>query len=280
MYHFDPQILAYELTTLYLFTFDDFVTIVLTNTIYGTALPLAGGLLQPPAFAADLISRVPLVLLWVWINLLLFNLSNQSQPGAILEDATNKPWRPLPAGRLSSWKVHSYTTATSLATLVISLVFGGTYPSLCLQVLTFWYNDLGGGENWILRNVLNAGGYLCFLVGAMQVAVGVQKLHYSDKGWEWLCWTSTIVACTMHIQDLYDQEGDRLRHRRTIPLVFGDSVARYTIALPVVIWSLVAPTFWVSNVFGFLPSVALAAMRRLEFVDYLYSHASLMGLVV
>ena len=91
----------------------------------------------------------------------------------------------------------------------------------------------------------------------MQVARGSQQFDFSNKGLKWPGWTSAIITCTMQIQDLYDQEGDRLRARRTIPLVFGNAIARYSIAIPVVFWSFVAPAFWTLSIFGFLPSVTL-----------------------
>lgn len=259
MYRVCAHKILYSLKTLYIFTADDFISIVLPNTTCGIALPLAGGILQQPSLVCDIIPRIPLVLSWVWANLLFFNMSNQSQPGAVLEDATNKPWRPIASGRISAQHVQYYISATRLVLFGMSLALGGTYPSLLLQFLTFWYNDLNGGEEWIFRNFLNAGGYLCFTIGAMQVAIGTQNFQFSNRGLKWLCWTSAIISCTMHIQDLYDQEGDKLRNRRTIPLVFGDSIARYSIALPVVLWSLVAPAFWTSSLFGFLPSVTLGA---------------------
>ena len=250
----------YGLKTLYLFTADDFISIVLPNSLCGIALPLSGGILQRPASVSDVIPRVPLVLSWVWLNLLLFNMSNQSQSGAIPEDVANKPWRPVASGRISVHQVQNYIKATRFGLFGISLVLGGIYPSLLLQALTFWYNDLKGGEEWMFRNLLNAGGYLCFTIGAMQVAVGTQNLDCSNRGLKWLCWTSAIISCTMHTQDLYDQVGDRLRDRRTIPLVFGDSTARYSIAFPVIIWSSVSPAYWTSSVFGFLPTVALGTI--------------------
>ena len=116
---------------------------------------------------------------WVWINLLLFNVSNQSQPGAVLEDTENKPWRPIPAGRLSAKHARKYIGILHVVTIGISLMLGGVHPCLALHLLTFWYNDLGSGETWALRNFINAGGYLCFITGAMQVAIGSQYLEYS-----------------------------------------------------------------------------------------------------
>jgi hypothetical protein len=37
---------------------------------------------------------------------------------------------------------------------------------------------------------------------------------------------------TLHMQDMYDQAGDSLRDRRTLPLVVGDSSARWMTIVP------------------------------------------------
>ena len=94
------------LNILYLFTRDDFISIVIPNVTCGIALPLADGILHRPPVAYVPISRAPLVMVWVWVNLLLFNMSNQSQPGAIEEDSVNKPWRPIVSGRMRVKEVH------------------------------------------------------------------------------------------------------------------------------------------------------------------------------
>lgn len=250
----------FHLHTLYLFTIDDFISIVIPNATCGITLPLASGLLQRPASVRDIIPEVPLVVFWVWTNLLLFNMCNQTRPGAILEDSVNKPWRPMVSGRISAQSVQYHIVVTRLGLIGISLALGGIVPCVVLQLLTFWYNDLDGGETWFLRNCINAGGYLCFIIGGMQVAMRSQILNLSDGGVTWFIWTSAIIALTMHTQDLYDQEGDKLRNRKTIPLVFGDYFARCSIALPTVVWSLIAPTFWTSSLVGFLPSVALGTI--------------------
>ena len=266
MYPLTYHILAHHFMNLYLFTCDDLLTIVLTNTICGTALPMARDLVQHSGTILDLILRVPFTSCWIWVNLLLFNISNQSQPGAIPEDSLNKPWRPLPAGRLDSKHITKYKIATSLTALAISFRLGGISPCLCLQVLTFWYNDLRGGDHWCSRNIINAGGYFCFVTGAMQVATGVQSLQYSDIGQKWLYCISIVVAGTIHIQDIYDQPGDRLRGPKTIPLILGDVVARYTVALPVLIFSFLAPAFWKLSPCGFLPTVILGGTVGIRLV--------------
>lgn len=255
---------TYMLVTLYLFTHDDLVPILLTNTFCGSTLALTNAFLEQPRMLHDVVSRVPIVSSWIWINLLVFNLSNQSQPGAIREDSSNKPWRPLPAGRISLRQMRNLRIKVSLVAIVFSCAFGGIYQTFCLHLLTVGYNDLAGGEHWISRNLLNAAGYLSFMIGAMEVAVGVQGLQYTATGWRWLCWTMAIIASTMHIQDLYDQEGDKARGRKTIPLVFGDLIARCTVALFVVFWSLVAPTLWWSDIWAIVTSMTLGIVVALR----------------
>ena len=241
---------------LYLFTVDDLVSIVIPNTVCGSLLPLAGKLVREPVVTRDIIARVPLVLSWVWCNLLFFNISNQSQPGAILEDNLNKPWRPIASGLVRLQSVKYYIHAVRLALFFLSLALRTTLPTVCIQLLTLWYNEFQGGEGWISRNMLNAGGYLCFMVGSMQIAMG-SEVGFSNVGLRWLGWTWIVISSTMHIQDLYDQAGDRARDRRTIPLVFGDMNARYSLALFVILWSFVAPTLWGVSIAGGLPSAVM-----------------------
>ena len=57
-----------------------------------------------------------------------------------------------------------------------------------------------------------------------------------------------------------DQEGDRARGRGTMPLVVGDTLARWSIALAVMFWSLVCPAFWVLDVQGWIMPVFLGSV--------------------
>lgn len=253
------------LKTLYLFTSDDLKGIVLTNTLCGIMMPLAGSMVQPQISAKDAVMRTPLVILWVWTNLLLFNVSNQRRPEAIQEDGKNKPWRPLPAGRLKGDQARRLLIALHPIAALLSYTLGAICPCLVLQTLTFLYNDLGAGDTWILRNLVNAGGFLCFLAGAVQVTLGSHPSEYCPDTFGWMFLLGTTISSTMHIQDLYDMAGDQLRGRKTIPIVFGDSPARFSLVFLVPTWSIVAPTFWRLPAVGFLPSTALGVViaRRL-----------------
>lgn len=75
---------------------------------------------------------------------------------------------------------------------------------------------------------------------------------------------------TDSLQDMADQEGDRARGRGTMPLVLGDWPARWTIAVPVVFWSLACPIFWNLDVYAWIMPASIGlmvAVRLLTFRD-------------
>ena len=263
MFTLSTSSLFYHARTIYLFTCDDLVAILLTNTASGSVLAMTDSALSQPMAAHDVFWRLPQMCLWIWVNLLFFNLSNQSQPGAMLEDGQNKPWRPLPSKRITFKASRNWGLVVSLVAITGSTVLGGTVWSIALQILTFFYNDLNGGEHWLSRNPLNASGYLCFALGAMDVAARSLSHQYSNQALKWLGSTWIIIASTIHIQDLYDQAGDRMKNRKTLPLVWGDATARGTAALFVFAWSTVMPATFQSRC-GSIPALLLGATVALR----------------
>ncbi|KAL8938661.1 MAG: hypothetical protein Q9216_003781, partial [Gyalolechia sp. 2 TL-2023] len=245
------------LIALYLFTADDMESIVLMNTISSIVIHTVANASREDFSTIEVVIRAPLVCSWLWVNLLVFNVSNQRRPKAIAEDVKNKPWRPLPSGRLQ--KSHAtwlFALLHPLAAL-ISYQVGALYPCIALQVLTFIYNDLEAGDRWEMRNIINAGGFISFLAGALLVLRGSQQYKYNEQIIAWMTLLGVVVTSTMHVQDLYDQDGDKLRGRKTIPLVFGDYYARRSIAVAVLFWSFALPAYWRLGVFRYTPSVAL-----------------------
>lgn len=74
---------------------------------------------------------------------------------------------------------------------------------------------------------------------------------------KWFAIIGGIVFTTVHLQDLYDQDGDALRGRRTLPLVIGDLPTRWLIAAVMPIWGLACPLFWRATAIGWIFSVSL-----------------------
>lgn len=100
----EPTML-FRLRTLWLFTRSDLKTIVGPVTCFGLCNAIAMDVSLSNSDAAttalSILPRLPATFLWVWTNLLPFSMNNQSQQCSIVEDRINKPWRPIPSGRIS-----------------------------------------------------------------------------------------------------------------------------------------------------------------------------------
>jgi 4-hydroxybenzoate polyprenyltransferase len=210
---------------------------------------------------ADIWHRAPLSVFWLWINLLPFTIGNQRQPDSIAEDGLNKPWRTMPSKRMTPSQARTLMLFLYPLALVTSLQIGGLWQCLSLMALGFWYNDLRGGDrSCVIRNLINACGFNRFTTGALEVLlVGTQHPPTSAL----ICWQlliSAIIFTTVQTQDMYDQLGDGLRGRRTVPLVFGDALGRWSIVVPMAFWCLFCPWYIGSPPAGFAISVGLGGL--------------------
>ena len=242
--------------TLYLFPRDNLIDIVVLGYSFGVICALCG-----PIFGFDtslglleILCRSPAMLFWSWTNLLLFTVSNQRHLESIKEDAINKPSRPLPAKRLTAAEATSLMYAMYPIVILFSVCSGGLGPCLLLMFITLWYNECRGAETPFIKNFLNGGGFACFLAGPLEVLVigrGSSILRYS-RAVQWLALIAFAIFTTSHTQDFRDLEGDKLRNRRTVPLVIGDTPARWLVVIIVLLYSCIAPMFWHMGVAGFL----------------------------
>ena len=130
-----------------------------------------------------------------------------------------------------------------------------------LMSLTWMYNDLGGADkNYIVRNLINACGFVGYSSGATIVAAGYGKNELNGKACVWLAVVGAIVFSTLQMQDMADMEGDAARGRRTLPFVHGETVALWSIAVPVAAWSFICPALWGCGVIGYGISNAVGSL--------------------
>lgn len=247
--------LAYfHIQTLWLFTFNEYQTIILPWTACGFFGALSGGALttnESPDFWV-IFNRLPLVFLWMWAHTLVFMVSNQRLPQSVVEDGINKTWRPLPSGRVSGVQARRLLLGLVPATMALSRLLGGEQFSALSLLLTWLYNDLEGADDgYIVRNLINALGLICWSAGATLVACGKDSCQLNPMGYQWLRIKTAIIFTTLQVQDLRDQKGDLARGRKTAPIVLGDGVTRWTIAIPVGIWSLICPYLWDLGPYGY-----------------------------
>ena len=175
------------------------------------------------------------------------------------EDKINKPWRPLPSARISITQARRLLLFAIPASLVVIYFFlGGVEETVLLYCLTWMYNDCGGAEeNFAIRNLIIAVAYALYGNGALRIACAYNGSTVICQTYAWHAVVSGAIFFTMQMQDLKDQEGDRARQRRTAPLILGDAVTRWTIAIPTLAFSIACLAFWDLNLFtaaGILPA--------------------------
>ncbi|ORY16760.1 UbiA prenyltransferase family-domain-containing protein [Clohesyomyces aquaticus] len=232
--------------TLYLFTANDFMTFAIPTTLFAVFGACSGPVLtsNPNPDLLSTLLRLPAALLGVWTNLLIFNISNQRSPSAVEEDKINKPHRPLPSGLITSDGSRRVLLAAVPLVLLLNWTLGAWQETLLLFTSTWMYNDLQGcDEDWILRNLLIAVGYGLYSCAALRIMTGSEH-SITATGLQWLVIITLVMFITQHICDIKDQEGDRSRGRRSAPIVLGDELVRWSVAVPILVSSIISPMFF------------------------------------
>lgn len=252
----DSRSCLYHVVTIYLFTCNNLIDSVFLAYSFGVI-----GALCSPVFGIGasvgllgILRKTPAMLIWSWTNLLLFNLHNQRHPKAILEDAINKAWRPLPAKRITAAETTYVMYAMYPIVILSSMCSGGLVPCLVEMFCCIWHNEWRGDESPFFKNFLNAVGIACLLAGPLEILVlgSGNSLFRHPCVIQWLALIAFAVLTTVHTQDFRDVDGDKLRGRRTIPLAIGDAPARWIVVIGVLLFSYLAPAFWQLGVAGFL----------------------------
>lgn len=144
-------------------------------------------------------------------------------------------------------------------TLSCGLSFGLNIlgPSVALVVFTYMYNDLGGADDTILRNILNACGLLSFGAGATAICggSGFRAAPLTPLAYGWFVVVAAVITTTVSVQDLEDCEGDRARGRKTMPLILGDEPTRYILSALIIAWTTLCPIFWNVTPLACIPSL-------------------------
>ncbi|GAB1318216.1 hypothetical protein MFIFM68171_08426 [Madurella fahalii] len=240
------SIVAYHAKTAFLFTCNNLKDTVVTGVLFGAFHGrVAANLSMGPSLSwTQILLTAPMMLLWSWCNLFLFVLHNQRHPLTVIEDARNKPWRPVPSGRITPGQTTVVMLCMYPVVLLVALTVGGLGPCLLEAIFCLGYNELNGASHPFAKNLLNGLGFACFLAGPLEVVTG--RSIFSGRGeaaW-WLGTMAAAIATTIHTQDFRDCEGDKAAGRRTVPLAMGDTNARLVAAAGFCIWTAVSCWYW------------------------------------
>ena len=211
--------ILYDIHTIWLVTRNDLKSIVFPETAFGICSALSGPIITSnnSPNAISVLQRIPLVILWVWINVLIFDLANQRLPNSIIEDSINKAWRPIPSGRLTACQARRLLLAVLPIAILVTYYTGGMEETIVMNTLMYMYNDLGGAdENFVVRNLINAAGFICYSAGAIRVACGHGECSLNEKAYQWLAIIGGIVFSTLQMQDMVSL----LQKRRVIDQLY------------------------------------------------------------
>ncbi|KAM5381553.1 hypothetical protein ACJA88_004628 [Fusarium oxysporum] len=262
--------LAYHFVTLCLFTKSDMPTSTGINTTFAIAGILAGpGTISNADIEwNDMGKGILVALYFTWHLTLCFNLGNQRQPQSVIEDGVNKPWRPIPAGRISPELTHKWQLVSIVSLLALCYTTLGAWQETAFYLFCTWlYNERAWGDkSWWQRALMNACGITTNRVATLRVAVTAiqanshENFEFTNKGLGWFLMCASLVFTTIQVQDLRDQEGDKLIDRQTFPLILGDAPTRWITAVAVMIWSLVCPLYWGLGVVGCAVPISTGAI--------------------
>ncbi|KAI4871157.1 UbiA prenyltransferase family [Hypoxylon rubiginosum] len=226
------------LSLIWAFTESDFSTFVIPNTAFGLLGAAAAASLSEGVRPSGLevLRRLPIVIAYNWSNLLSFDLANQRAPESVAEDRLNKPWRPIPSGRITGDQARRVMLISIPLTLWFNYYLGVWEQGIVTHITTWLYNDLRGMDEPFVRDILISVGYGMFNSGSLQIALG-SEASTNWNGTSWICLISSVILTTMQIQDLKDQAGDRLRGRKTMVLFLGEETSRRSIGFFVCFWT-------------------------------------------
>ncbi|KAG1736677.1 UbiA prenyltransferase family-domain-containing protein [Suillus paluster] len=219
-----------HLQTAWLFTKSDFKTIILpvmmfTNVVSPRHNPLA----------------LSCSLSWLWLHLFQGNVSNQSYSAH--EDLLNKPWRPVPSGRISVKNSRALRWGLMVFCLGFSSLFNFNVliTSAVFTILVIVHDDFGLSGHPIGKNLLNVGAYVSFELGSTLVLSDEPSLDRTSI--TALCCSGLVILMTIHVQDFADVNGDRMLGRRTLPIVAPEGSRIYILCvLPLISFALAS--FW------------------------------------
>ncbi|KAH6646526.1 UbiA prenyltransferase family [Truncatella angustata] len=182
------------------------------------------------------------MILWSWGHLLVFNLHNQLRSRA--EDAINKPWRPIPRGRISEQQTVELLYFLYPLMVCMSACVGGLRVSVLELAACLWYNEFKGSADPLLKNLLNGIGITCFMAGPLELLLQDPATSNNGRLGQWIIILAGAIVMTVHVQDFRDMPGDGAAGRVTLPIAMGDTNARILAAVSAACFTYISCWLW------------------------------------
>ncbi|ORY10381.1 hypothetical protein BCR34DRAFT_588596 [Clohesyomyces aquaticus] len=166
--------LRHHIRSVFLFTASDIETVIIPQLLFAFSSTLTGGFRTSPAFipTESLLRALAKACVWVFITLLVEDITNQRRPESVLEDSANKPWRPLPSGRLTPEAAQQWLLFIVPCAMAIGVILGAYKETVTLFVFVWMYNDIDGDKDVWCRNAVNMAGLSSFSAGVTAITSG------------------------------------------------------------------------------------------------------------
>ncbi|KAF9460065.1 UbiA prenyltransferase family [Collybia nuda] len=216
-----------HLHTLILFTWTDYQTIVIPITIFACAT-------APIQSLSKLIQGC----VWIWFHLILCNVSNQVR--AKEEDSINRPWRPLPSGRVAFQKTLVFRWIMVILCVIWSAIYGFdiVVTTLGLIITTIFYDEGQVSRHPFGRNLCNVGRYIAFQFGATTIMNRLDRTSMAA-----ILLSGVMILTTIQAQDFPDVDGDIASNRITFP-IYTPELSRVFTFFIIPLWSFILCWFW------------------------------------
>ncbi|KAH9483180.1 Fumagillin beta-trans-bergamotene synthase [Psilocybe cubensis] len=248
--------LGYHAYTIFLFTKSD----IKTTLIPVGCFALGAAPLSP----TNSLSHAVQAIFWLWLHLLHFNLANQVHDPE--EDMINKPWRPIPTGRITLAQATVLRYLAPFVCMAVSLLYSRAvfYAALIFAILVPIYHEAKGDSHWLSRNFMNAFGYACFSTGSTLIA-SPNRAQLDVPGALSIFTITAILATTIQAQDFQDVIGDIKTGRLTLPIAFPN-FSRYTPMVSLLLWVPYLTSVWEIGTVGTIAFTVLTIIVGLRYL--------------
>lgn len=174
----------------------------------------------------------------------------------------NKPWRPLPAERLTECEAAALRWVVVGLCMALSVALGSDMwaPTLGLFLTTFVYDEMNFAGHVIGKNLCNIGGYATFEIGATKLmsrsfSFSRRAARHSDAkiialsytldptSIKAVCLSGLLIFTTIQTQDFADVAGDAALGRVTFP-IYAPELSRFFTLCTMTVWSCFLAWFW------------------------------------
>lgn len=91
---------------------------------------------------SEVFQRLLINIAYNWSNVLSFGFANRQASESIAEDRINKPWRPIPTGRITSDQTRRVILILTPLTLRFNYCLGVWEQGMLIHIATWLYNNL------------------------------------------------------------------------------------------------------------------------------------------